>query len=118
MFTQLQHGMKDGHYHVYSKEELLPEWRYVRAPGLGQALVVADLGYVFDDDFVPFVKEVGREFNRSTNDLSSVFGWNGYDSKSAKMRVPLVVKGPAFKVIYLTCAHTLKMHFNATTWRQ
>ncbi len=71
-------------------------WHYKDSPRVGSIVLVAHKGFVFAKDFNPFVREVSASYGRP-QELSTVYGWNGYDPKSGSMRTPLIVSGPAFR---------------------
>ena len=98
LFSDLNNGAAESKlYSVFTHTSLPERWRYRANPRAGSIVVVADKGAVFYDDLLPFVKYATKEFGRS-QELTNVYGWNGYDNKYGEMHTPLILYGPAFQV--------------------
>ncbi len=97
LFTELQAGHASK-YNVYSSESVESRWHYRHPHRIGSIVAVAEKGVVFASDFPDFVRAAATEFNRSMEELSNVYGWNGYDNQISEMHTALIVNGPDFAV--------------------
>lgn len=83
----------NGHFNVYTNEELPERWHYRNEDRVGPITIVADLGYVFND----FKAHVDYYQSINITKVNDEYGVHGYDNAEAIMRAVFMAKGPAFK---------------------
>jgi hypothetical protein len=94
IYTSLQDGQGEK-YTIYSKSMLPDEWHYSKSSDVQSIVLMAHPGYVFGD-FQRLTKLYQAEHDRP-DDLSAIYGCNGYNNSLDKMHTTLFARGPAFK---------------------
>ncbi|KAG5889423.1 hypothetical protein JTB14_032757 [Gonioctena quinquepunctata] len=104
---------KNGHFKVYKKEDIPKRWHYKKNPRAPPILVVADVGYAFDD-FIISAPEYAKNFNFTLTN-SSEFGIHGYDNNVSDMHPFFMARGPKIKKAHKVAPfHTVDL-FNLFT---
>lgn len=96
VLRQLRAGAAaNGHFAVYTVDELPERWHLQRSGRLGPIVAVAAEGWAFEDMF-----ETAAYYERTYNVTRSpqrLYGIHGYDSADEAMRATFVASGPAFR---------------------
>ncbi|XP_071520027.1 bis(5'-adenosyl)-triphosphatase enpp4-like [Panulirus ornatus] len=94
IFLKLQKASKMSHFKVYTKSDpQLSSWHYANNSRIGQIILVADDGYVFQD----FRELIDHFKNKGFKDMTDTHGDHGYPVEVASMEPIFVAAGPSFK---------------------
>ncbi|CAL8076200.1 unnamed protein product [Orchesella dallaii] len=99
VYSQLLNFSRNRNFTVYKKEELEPSWFYSNNRRTMPIVIVADLGFVFDD-FQKNIEYYSKKFN-FTPSQDRVYGTHGYDNRQLPMHPFFIAHGPAFRKGYL-----------------
>ncbi|CAG9770684.1 unnamed protein product [Ceutorhynchus assimilis] len=86
---------ENGHFKVYNKSEYLERWHLKNNRRAAPILVVADIGYAFDD-LIRDAPKYAEKYNFTLTN-SSEFGVHGYDYMEPEMHPYFMAIGPKIK---------------------
>ncbi|ODN03469.1 Ectonucleotide pyrophosphatase/phosphodiesterase family member 5 [Orchesella cincta] len=98
VYSQLRNFSHNRNFTVYKKEELEPTWYYSNNRRIMPIVIVADLGFIFDD-FQNNIDYYSKKFN-FTPSHDRVYGVHGYDNRQLPMHPFFIAHGPAFRTRY------------------
>ena len=85
------------HYSTYAKDDIPADWQYKNSSFVQQIVVVAEEGFVFGD-FKQLVDIYEAEAEVTADDeLSAVYGCNGYEPSVKETHTVLFARGPSIK---------------------
>ncbi|XP_076054894.1 bis(5'-adenosyl)-triphosphatase enpp4-like isoform X2 [Oratosquilla oratoria] len=88
------HKASEGqNFTVYAKKNLPDEWHYKNNPRISDIIIVADVGYVFQD----FDEVIEKYKKKGYEGLTTVHGDHGYSPDAEEMEPIFVAVGPSFK---------------------
>lgn len=102
----MRHGeeIKGEHYSTYARDDIPAEWHYKDSSMVQQIVVVAESGYAFGDFEVladtyrrEAVAEARARKAEAVDELSAVYGCNGYEPSVRETHTVLFARGPEIK---------------------
>ena len=96
----MRHGeqIKGEHYSTYARDDIPAEWHYKNSSMVQQIVVVAESGYAFGD-FQQLADAYRGEAAgaEEVDELSAVYGCNGYEPSVRETHTVLFARGPEIK---------------------
>ena len=97
----MRHGeqIKGEHYSTYARDDIPAEWHYKDSSMVQQIVVVAESGHAFGD-FQQLADTYRREAaagEGEVDELSAVYGINGYEPSVRETHTVLFARGPEIK---------------------
>ncbi len=94
MYSSLVKGQGKG-YTIYAPNDIPKEWHYKGSRMVQDMVLIANPGYVFGD--FKSTAQSYREARSRPDDLSAVYGVNGYNISVPKLHTSIFARGPSFR---------------------
>lgn len=93
LYIKFDNGAKTHKYTVYQKKNFPSGWHYTNNSRISRLVLVADVGYVFQD----WKSSIENYKKKGLPGLTNTFGDHGYPTNTSEMEPIFVAAGPSFK---------------------